>query len=329
MTVTLARHAMATRFEMILEGSRPAGLRAAGEEALDEIERLEARLSLFRETSEIAQVNACAARRPVRVSPEVFELLSLARDLHRQTGGVFDVTIAPLMRCWGFQSGTGQVPAPAALARARDCVGMQHVHLDPGEYTVSFGRAGMMLDLGAIGKGYAIDRAVDILRSCEVGSALVHAGTSTVFAIGAREDGSAWKLGLDEPAEPGVVAERRSMATIELRDEALSVSGLDQKFFRAEGRTWGHVIDPRTGEPAAEIVMSAVILPEATETDALSTALLVAAFGDAETVLRARPSMRALLADTGPEGPRVLAHGIELCAGFRVKSPFEKRTPKV
>src|SRR5438477_13111440 len=100
-TVTLARHAMATRFEIVLVGDNAVSLRAAGEEALDEIERLEARLSLYRPTSEIAHLNARAAREPVRVTPGLFALLQHARQLHQESGGAFDITVAPLVRCWG------------------------------------------------------------------------------------------------------------------------------------------------------------------------------------------------------------------------------------
>src|SRR5262245_34158891 len=105
--VTLARNAMATRFELLLHGDDPVSLRAAGEEAFDEIERLEARLSLYRPSSEIAHVNARAAREAVRVTPGVFALLEHAARLHHETNGAFDITIAPLVRCWGFMGGTG------------------------------------------------------------------------------------------------------------------------------------------------------------------------------------------------------------------------------
>src|SRR5437879_5936981 len=109
--VTLARHAMATRFELVLHGDNPAALRAAGEEALHEIDRLEAQLSLYRPASEISRLNARAAREPVKVSPGLFALLEHAKRLHDETAGAFDITIAPLVRCWGFMDGGGRVPA--------------------------------------------------------------------------------------------------------------------------------------------------------------------------------------------------------------------------
>ena len=154
---------MATRFEILLHGENEAALRAAGEEALDEVDRLEAQLSLYRPTSEIARVNALAARQAVRVSPPVFQLLELAQRLHEETEGAFDITLGPLVRCWGFMGGPGRLPEPKELAAARALCGMGHVRLDAEGWLVCFDREGVMIDLGAIGKGYAIDCAARAL----------------------------------------------------------------------------------------------------------------------------------------------------------------------
>ena len=151
--LTLARLAMATRFEIVLHGDNPVALRAAGEEALEEIDRLEAQLSLYRSSSEIAHLNARAAKEPVRITPGLFGLLQRAQKLHTETGGAFDITIAPLVRCWGFMSGSGHIPKPEALADARAKVGMHLVELNPKDFAVRFAREGVTLDLGAIGKG--------------------------------------------------------------------------------------------------------------------------------------------------------------------------------
>src|SRR5262245_29023775 len=115
---------MATRFEIVLHGDNPQALRAAGEEALDEIERIEAQLSLYRPGSEVARLNRDAAQRPVRVTPALFRLLEQARELSRETDGAFDITIAPLVRCWGFMGGTGAMPEHTAVEEARARVGI-------------------------------------------------------------------------------------------------------------------------------------------------------------------------------------------------------------
>src|SRR5580765_7696021 len=194
--VTLARHAMATRFELALHGEKEPALRAAGEEALHEIDQLEAQLSLYRPTSEIARANAQAAREPVGVSPRVFALLQRAMQLSQETGGVFDVTIAPLVRCWGFMGGTGRMPSPEEIEQARSCVGMNLIELDAENCTVRFTKEGVMVDLGAIGKGYAIEQAAELLREEGIVSALLHGGTSTVYALGTPPDESGWKVAI-------------------------------------------------------------------------------------------------------------------------------------
>jgi len=148
--VTLARHAMATRFEFVLHGDNPIALRAAGEEALEEIDQLESRLSLYRPSSEIAHLNARAALEPVRVTPALFSLLEQAKELSHATLGAFDITVAPLVRCWGFMDGKGRQPKPQELAEARAIVGAELVELNAKELTVRFARPGVMLDLGAI-----------------------------------------------------------------------------------------------------------------------------------------------------------------------------------
>ena len=199
--ILLARHAMHTRFELVLYGPAEPSLRAAGEEALDEIERIEAQLSLFRPTSEIARVNRHAHEHPVKVSPPTFQLLARARELFRQTEGAFDPTVGPLLSAWGFLRGTGALPDPRVLEEARRCVGMEKVLLAEDDCSVRFERPGLMLDLGAIGKGYAVDCAVAILREAGVTSALIHGGTSSVYGLGTVPDGQPWKAAIQAPEE--------------------------------------------------------------------------------------------------------------------------------
>ena len=324
-TVRVARQAMATRFEIVLHGDNPVSLRAAGEEAFEEIERVESRLSLYRPASEIARVNARAAREAVRVSPATFRLVEQAARLTAETAGAFDISVGPLMRCWGFLDGAGQRPSPGAIAEARARVGMNLVQLDPGEFTVRFARDGVMLDLGAIGKGHAVGVAAEILREAGVHSALIHGGTSSVFAIGHPPDCEAWKIALDRPiaeSRAGIPAAAGSesptsaasglLAVVSLREEALSVSAVWGKCFRSAEETFGHVMDPRTGEPTGRAVLAAVALASSTESDALSTALLTLGLPGLELLGRLRPEAR-LLAVEMREGEVVAeGRGIEL-----------------
>src|SRR5438067_2535069 len=138
--ITLARHAMATRFELVLHGDDPVHLRSAGEQALDEIDRLENQLSLYRSQSELADVNRRAASQPVKITPSLFNLLEQAKKLSAETGGAFDITVAPLVQCWGFMDGSGQLPDEQSLAEARAQVGMHLIELDRVHSTVRFQR---------------------------------------------------------------------------------------------------------------------------------------------------------------------------------------------
>lgn len=292
-TVTLARHAMATRFELMLLGDSEAHLRAAGQEALAEVDRLESQLSLYRAGSEIAQLNARAAHEPVRVSPEVFALLQHAAQLSAETQGAFDITIAPLVRCWGFMGGSGQMPTPADVETAKALVGMDKVRFDIRERTVQFSSPGVMLDLGAIGKGYAVERGLEILREAGVTSALFHGGTSTVAAIGHPPDAAAWRVAVDLPTPDGSVRREE----FQLRDAALSVSAVTGRMFAVADQKFGHVLDPRTGQPVAHAALAAVVAPLATETDALSTALLTLGAAGQKLIAGLRPGLRTLVVD--------------------------------
>ena len=312
-TIAVARNAMATRFEILLHGENPRSLRAAGEEALDEIDRLEAQLSLYRPTSEIAHLNGRAAREAVRVSPNVFRLLQQAQELSRETDGAFDITIAPLVRCWGFMGATGKFPEPGEVEAARAKVGMSLVELQADDFTVRFARPGVMLDLGAIGKGYALERAAELLREAGVTGALLHGGTSTIYALGHPPEAEHWKVALEYPQGEDATASRELIATVPLRDEAMSVSAIWGRSFTAEGKTFGHVLDPRTGQPVASTRLAAVVLSSATETDALSTALLVAGEAGHGGIASLRPGMRTMVLteDLGvDESYRLVSQGI-------------------
>ena len=298
-TLALARNAMATRFEVLLHGENEILLRAAGEEALREIDRLEAQLSLYRPTSEISRVNAFAALEAVRVTPEVFRLLQQAKQLSVETGGVFDITIAPLVRCWGFMGGTGAFPDPAQVEEARAKVGMNLVELNPENFTVRFARDGVMVDLGALGKGYAVERAMELLREAGVTSALVHGGTSTIQALGQPPEAECWKIALEYPQTAGAETPRKHLATVPLRDEASSVSAVWGRSFNADGKAYGHVLDPRSGRPVVGALMAAVVAKSATETDALSTALLVAGANGQDAIARLRAGLKTLVVSDG------------------------------
>lgn len=302
-TLRLACEAMATRFEFVLVGDHPTSIRAAGEEALAEIHRLESVLSLYRPDSEIAELNRSAAEAMVRVSPEVFGLLSHACLLSRATEGAFDITVGPLMRAWGFLRSPGRMPDPAELEEARRSVSSDWIAFDETRCGVRFLRPGMMIDLGAIGKGYALDRAGEVLRHAGVENYLLHGGTSTTVARGQPPDTDVWRVVIDSPAESRPDPDGQPVAVVELHDESVSVSAVRGKGFQAGDRFYGHVIDPRRGEPVRGAQLAAMVLPSGAESDALSTALLVRG-SEMVRLLDAREApARCLVLEQAPDDP--------------------------
>ena len=293
-TVKLALYAMATRFEMVLHGDDETDLRAIGEEVFNEILALSEQLNFHCQDSEVSHINANASLGPVTVEPGLFRLLQEAKLIHKLSGGAFDITIAPLMRCWGFADGLRLVPSPRSLAEAQKCVGMDWVHLDADKFTVQFERSGVQVDLGAVGKGYALEIADEILREAGVTSALIHGGTSSVCAIGSPLDGEFWTIAIEHP-NTAVPEHERIVATAKLQDESFSVSAGWGKAFEENGVSYGHVMDPSLGQPVQNALLAAVALSGGTASDAWSTALLVAGATGAAELGKASVESRSLI----------------------------------
>lgn len=254
---------MATRFEIVMHGPEPSRMRSAGEEAIAHIERLDRQLSAYNPQSDISWINAHASAAPVKTDPVLFGLLKLALQVGKLTDGAFDISVAPLLRTWGFTTGRPAVPSREDIRAALEAVGPDKIILDESGFTVRFARSGVRLDLGAVGKGCAIEQAVEILREGGVGSAIVHGGTSTIHAVGAPPGRDSWKVAV------------RGLQPVELRDSSLSVSAVHGKSFTFEGTEFGHVIDPRNGTPVRQTRIAVVTGPGAALCDMLSTALLV------------------------------------------------------
>jgi thiamine biosynthesis lipoprotein len=265
-----SREAMGSTASVRACGPEPAELRAAVDEALSEVDRLDRLLSHYRGDSPLSRLNREAASGPVVVPPELADVLATSLRWSRDSDGAFDVTVGPLMKAWGFFRDEGRVPEPGALARAREAVGFRHVVLDREAGSVRFDRPGVELDLGGIGKGYAVDRVVALLRRRGVVSALVNLGGSSVYGLGAPPGAVGWEVALQDPSDPSRVARR-----VPLRDRALSVSGALGRRFEQDGVTYTHVMDPRSGRPVAGVLGVAVLSASATDGDALDNALFV------------------------------------------------------
>jgi len=272
--------------------------RAATAAALDEIDRVDRLLSHYRADSPLSRLNREAARGPVVVDRELLDFLALCLRFARETDGAFDVTVGPLMTAWGFFRGEGRVPSSAELAAARERVGARHVVLDPAAGTVRFDREGVALDLGGIGKGYAVDRAVAVLRARGVRSALVNAGGSSVYGLGGPPSADAWAIDVEDPGRAG-----HTVSTLRLHDRALSVAGRSVKSFEQEGVVYAHIMDPRTGRPVPGVAGVVVLSDDATTGDALDDALFVLGVEAGRGLLRRLPGVRAAIHLAPRRGP--------------------------
>lgn len=290
---------MGSVFEITLDGDRPeVELRALIESAFtDVVEPLEMQLSYHRSGSEVSWINANAHRDPVRVEPRLFDLLIECESLTTLTEGAFDITIGPLVKCWGFYRRDGRVPPEGEILAARERTGMEHVLLDAERRTVAFDREGVEIDLGGVGKGYVVDRTVEYLRRCGARCSLVESGGSTIYAMGSPPvDPEGWHVGI----RPGG-ADMPRLGSVHLADNALSTSGDFQQHFLEGGVRYGHIIDPRIGWPAQGIRAACAVTASATRADALSTAFVVLG-AEGTSRLCSKHGERALLVSMNEAG---------------------------
>jgi len=265
-----SRVSMACTYAIAVYGDDVQPLREAVNAAFDEVDRIDRLMSHYKPDSPLSRLNRTAARQPVKVEPELFDFIVECLRYSAASEGAFDITVGPLMKAWGFFAGEGRLPAPDELAAAHRAVGHQHVILNADERTIHFDRAGVELDLGGIAKGYAVDRAAVVLKQRGIASALISAGGSTIYAMGAPPDQDGWEVEIQDPADHAKIA-----ATLRLKNRALSVSGGYEKFFEHQGVRYSHVMDPRSGRPVEGILGVAVVSESGLAGDALDNVFYV------------------------------------------------------
>jgi FAD:protein FMN transferase len=188
--VHVTRRAMATEFELQFPDDPKQNFTELALESFEELEEIEEQLSFFRSTSELSRINLLADKEPVEVEPAFFDLLALAMQLSRETGGAWDMTSTPLWQVWGFAKRKGRIPAAGEIEEAMSCVGSQHIELDAERKTIFFRRPGVKLNFGSLGKGYALDRCTARLIEGGMTNFLLHGGQSSILARGGQEKGS-------------------------------------------------------------------------------------------------------------------------------------------
>jgi len=286
--IRVKRPAMGCEFELVLCGGERNYLLDAADEAFEEVARLEEQMSVFIPTSELSYINAAAGAGPVRVEPRLFRLVQTAVRLSEETAGAFDVTAGALSELW--VSASDKVPSMEQISEALGATGMSKVLLDEEEGTVRFSEPGMRLDLGALAKGYAVGQIADFLTERGVGSGLVSAGTSTVYALGSPPDDDAWTVGIRNPVERD-----ERIASVRLKNRAISTSGSHERFVEVNGVRYSHIIDPRSGHPSEELLAASALAPDPAVSDALSTAFFILGIEQTKAYCAAHEDVGAVL----------------------------------
>lgn len=274
-TVRIETRAMACTWQVMLNpGDRSAVMHAS--DALDLVQHLESLMTVYRDDGQLVEVNRAAGGEAISIDPYLTRVIHRSLELTSKTNGAFDVTSGPLVRLWKTCKDAERVPTDNEVAAAKSLTGSDVVELDESANTLRLTKAGAELNLGAIGKGYALDCAAEFLVEQGVQEFLIHGGASSVLARGAHT-GSGWPVGIKNP-----LLNDQSMVTILLGDagnsagRALGTSGGNVQYFRLGGRRYGHILDPRTGFPAESMLSASVVAGDAMTADALSTAAFVA-----------------------------------------------------
>jgi thiamine biosynthesis lipoprotein len=276
-----SHEAMATTFEILIVHEDERYARQAATAAFDEVDRLEGELSRFIENSDIARINSLPAGEPLLLGLDTFECLKISARMYAETDGAFDITIGSLFQCWRNDDGTPRTPSAEELDLARQRTGTNLLQLDEFEHTVELSASPVQVDLGGVGKGFAVDRVAELLREWSIETALVSGGYSSVLALDAPSGTEGWPLTLSNPADRS-----RILARPHLRRSALSGSGVQKG---------AHIISPRTGQPTSGKLAAWSGAPDAATADALSTAFMIMAPEEIEQYCALHPDMRAMV----------------------------------
>ncbi len=270
------------------------------ESALDEIHNVDNLMSDYKEDSEITRINRNAFARPVKVGLATFEVIERSVEFSRLTDGAFDVTVGPFVKLFRTARDTGQAPTPEQIADAKAKVGYEKLVLNDEEKTIRFTVEGMSLDLGGIAKGYAVDKAIEAVQKLGALGAMVDLG-GNVRCFGTPPQGKkTWTIGLQDPNTDNAAASGL-LLKLHLSHESVATSGDYQQFAIIDGKKQSHIIDRRTGKGAEGLSSVTIIAPNATDADALSTAVSVLGPQKGLELIESMPDTAAILVSPAPE----------------------------
>ncbi len=225
---------------------------AAIEAGMAELRRLDAMMSLYKDDSEITKVNLAAGKNPVKVSPEMIEVVEHAAEISKLSGGAFDVTVGPLVVLWQMRLKEGKTPTDAEIARVRPLVNYQNIVIDKKASTIFLKKPGMIMDFGGM-KGYIADRVAYLFKKRGINNAII-AVAGDIWVLGHREDGKPWRIGVQHPRDHD-----KTLTVLDLSDKYISTSGDYERFVIKENKRYHHIIDPRTGKPSKGTISATLI----------------------------------------------------------------------
>ena len=282
---------MGTVFEVLIYSERDDYfLRTLTEQVFEELERYEQSMSVFIDGSDVNFINKCSGERPVRVSPEVYEIIKTSIHYSEITGGCFDITVGQLMKLWGFYKKRGSQPSEDEIAGTLKKVGYGNIILNEDDRSVFLEKEGMMIDFGGIAKGWSIKKIGEKLRSFQISNFLINAGTSSVYASGTPGNKEHWTAAL-----PEVHRFRLFKEEVHLKNNAVSVSGTYENTVEYGNKKYSHVINPMTGKPESGVVMAVVIDSEPLECEILSTAFTVMGVQKTKEFLKSNNKLKVIL----------------------------------
>lgn len=267
---------MDTLISVKVYGNNPEKLKMAVSEAYAEMRRIAELADAFPQpgtsackNSDVCRINAQAGKEPVRVDSDIMAMLLLAKKYCKLSGGAFDVTVGPLMELWDFGGKNPHVPPPDRIQAALALVSNSDLILDETRQTAFLGKKGMKIDLGAVAKGYATEKALQVLKKHGIHKALIDAG-GNIRMLGRNRHDAPWRIGIKDPEKSAAI-----VATLQLEDTSAVTSGDYYRFFESGGKRYHHILDPRTGYPADRNMSATVVTKDAGLADVLSTVFFV------------------------------------------------------
>ena len=284
------------------------------EESLDEMERMDRIMSNYKKESELSRLNKKAVKSPVPCNGELLDVIEQSQYYSELSGGAFDITVSPIVALWGFFREKGNMPPDKEIERLLPAVSYKNIVIDRGNNpkkpgTVFFKNPQTQIDMGAIGKGYAVDKALEIIKKYQLGNACINLG-GNIYVLGTPPGKNAWKIGVQHPRNRDEI-----LGYLELKNEATATSGDYERFFEFDGKRYSHIINPQTGRPVSGTLATTIVAPTGTAVDALSTIVFVLGHEKGMELIKKIPNADAMIAYEDKDGKIA----IDMTEGFKDK----------